>query len=159
MPGLRVLLCPRKSPEAKNLRAFFLVRAFLVSCQLSVVTLSPYKENGSMKVVSIPAGMRRGIACAGDDEFASIDYTSPPRSARRRRRRSEEDVGNPSTIFPKAPTVQDYVSKRNPHGTEYVQQLIGRIDAGRHPHELDERRKEGAESGADMDVEAVEVTS
>jgi len=99
-----------------------------------------------MKVVSIPAGMRRGIAYAGDDEFASIDYTSPPHSARRRRRRPEEDVGNPSTIFPKAPSVQDYVSKRNPHGTEYVQQLIGRIDSRRNPHELDERRKEGAES-------------
>lgn len=112
-----------------------------------------------MKVVSIPAGMRRGIACAGDDEFASIDYTSPPRSARRRRRRPDEDVSNVSTIFPKAPTVQDYVSKRNPNGTEYVQRLLKRIDSGRYPHELDERRKEDGESDADMDIEAEEVTS
>ena len=95
-----------------------------------------------MKIVAIPTEYRRRVGRhAFGDELQGIDYTSPPRRPRRIRRRPDEDIGNPSTIFPKASTTPAYVSDRNPHGTDYVQQLLARIDSGKYPHELDERRK------------------
>ena len=95
-----------------------------------------------MKIAAIPGEFRRSLVrSSGDDVLDRIDYTSPPRAPRRRRRRPEEDVGNPSTIFPKVPTISGYVSERNPYGTAYVQALIERIDSGQYPHELDERRR------------------
>ncbi len=106
-----------------------------------------------MKIAAVAFKYRRGLARgSGDDVFDRIDYTSPPRTPRRRRRRPEEEVGNPSTIFPQAPTVTDYVSERNPYGTAYVQALIERIDSGKYPHELDDRRNPAA---ADADDELV----
>ena len=95
-----------------------------------------------MKIAAIPYEVRRSLSRrGGEDVFDRIDYTTAPRAPQRRRRRPDEDVGNPSTIYPKAPTIPDYVSERNPHGTEYVRVLIERIDSGLYPHELDERRK------------------
>lgn len=104
-----------------------------------------------MKIAAVSHKFRRGLARgSGDDIFDRIDYTSPPRAPRRRRRRPEEEVGNPSTIFPQAATVPAYVSERNPNGTAYVQALIERIDSGKYPHELDDRRNPVA---ADADDE------
>lgn len=98
-----------------------------------------------MKIVTLPYCVRPGLAPPGGcEDLDRIDYTSPPRRPRRRRRRPEEDTGNPSSIFPKAPTVPMFVSERNPHGTAYVRSLTERIDSGRYPHELDERRKKAS---------------
>ncbi len=94
-----------------------------------------------MKIAAVPYEFRRTLNRRADDVFDRIDYTGPPAAPRRRRRRPEEDRGAVSTIFPKAPTVPEFVSERNPYGTAYVQALIERIDSGRYPHELDERRK------------------
>ena len=98
-----------------------------------------------MKIVTMPYGIRPSVARpAGGDDCDRIDYTSPPEPPRRRRRRPEEDIGTASTIFPKAATVPRFVSDRNPYGTEYVKQLVERIDSGKFPHELDERRKKAS---------------
>lgn len=108
-----------------------------------------------MKIVAIPRDGGRASARYGDEDFGRIDYTAPPKAPRRRRRRPEEDVGNPSTIFPKAPTFPAYVAERNPHGTEYVRKLVERIDSGLFPHELDERRSSA--EVVDIDAEATSV--
>ena len=108
-----------------------------------------------MKIVAIPRDVGRGYARYGDEDFGRIDYTTPPKAPRRRRRRPDEDVGNPSTIFPKAQTFPAHVSERNPHGTEYVHTLIERIDSGLFPHELDERRN--PTEVVDIDAEATSV--
>ena len=108
-----------------------------------------------MKIVAVPRSVGRASVRYGDEDFGRIDYTAPPKAPRRRRRRPEEDVGNPSTIFPKAPTLPANVSERNPHGTEYVQELIERIDSGLFPHELDERRS--PTEVVDIDAEATSM--
>ena len=114
-----------------------------------------------MKVVAMPREFRRSVRRpAGSDEFLAVDYTSPPKRPRRLRRRPDEDVGNPSTIFPKAATVPAYVSDRNPYGTEYVEKLIQRIDSGLYPHELDARRKAtDVEAEEEIEVCAMEEAS
>ena len=93
-----------------------------------------------MKIASVPSAYRKYFVQDSDDVLDVIDVTSPPKR-RRRRRRPGEDVGTASTIFPKAPTIPEYVSERNPHGTEYVQRLIELIDSGKLTHELDDRRR------------------
>jgi len=82
-----------------------------------------------MRVVSLSPGMRRYTEADYWDELAHIDWTGGPGPSRRRRRRrsppDEEmeevrlDVRHP-----------ELVSDRNPHGTHYVQGLIGLVDSG-----------------------------